>query len=130
MLSPPYIVQPSMNLSKEGISLSCTFNKFSGSNDISVWQYHIESLFRAIGVDYNISGTYTKPRCWSDEDFEIRCKDLDEKENMWEYRQKTYALDAEYDRRRGLVLDWRSQDSKAIAAIQHNCEPYILMNSG
>jgi hypothetical protein len=61
----------SMALSMKGTSLKGTFDKFNGSNDVSMWKYNIKTLFRGLGVDLYIENQVSKPAYWSAADLAI-----------------------------------------------------------
>ena len=88
-----------MALSTKGTSLKGTFDKFNGSNDISVWKYKMESLFRAIGVYDYVDNKVLQPSYWSKEDVDLRIKDIDEREDLKEYRIKKDLIKTENFRR-------------------------------
>jgi gag-polypeptide of LTR copia-type len=115
-----------MALSTRGTSLKGTFDKFNGSNDISVWRYSMESLFRAIGVHDYAENKVPQPSYWSEADVILRIGDIENEPDTKEYRTKKDTIEAENFRRLRMYQNWRSQDSKAIVAIQDNCEPQIL----
>lgn len=115
-----------MALSAKGTSLRGNFDKFNGSKDISVWKYSMESLFRAIGVYDYIENKVPQPSYWSAKDVSLRIQDIGETEDSKEYRARKDLIETENFRRLRMYQDWRSQDSKAIAVIQDNCEPQIL----
>ena len=62
-----------MSLSNQkGNSVKGQFAQFNGSNDITVWQYNMGSLLRALGLYNYVQGTARKPLYWTIDDYEKR----------------------------------------------------------
>jgi hypothetical protein len=47
---------------QKGNSLKGNFDKFTGSNDVSVWKYNMESLLRGLEVYDFAAGKIKQPR--------------------------------------------------------------------
>lgn len=67
---------------QRGNSLRGNFDKFNGSNDISVWSYHMNVLLRGYGLYDYIAGEVPKPRAWTNSELEIRVSNVNDDKTL------------------------------------------------
>ena len=113
---------------QKGNTLRGHFDKFNGSNDISVWSYHMNALLRGYGLYDYVAGEVPRPRAWTIKELEARVNDvtadktLDDKTR----RARIDTLEDDFDKKQKRLQDWRQMDARATAAIQDNCTDQIF----